>query len=191
MKLKYDGKVIGTIATNHSMSIEDAIELLEVNVDDYADYELFSMDWSGYDLSHEDAQKLGRITTRDEAGTHFTQIYDVEWLTKMETVGYIKINRPIHQTGIPYGQEEWTVEVTPEGIEAGEEMNWGEDSKEDFEEMIRDFKADHAEEMEDLVIDEITLEDGKWTATAHDAKTTYSLTDDGTGNIVINYIGTR
>jgi len=127
MKLKYDGKTIGTITTNHSMSIEDAIELLEVNVDDYADCELFSMGWSGYDLSHEDAQKLGRITTRDESGTHFTQIYDAEWLNKMETVGYIQINRPIHQTGIPYGQEEWTVEVTPEGIEAGEEMNWGEE----------------------------------------------------------------
>ena len=64
-------------------------------------------------------------------------------------------------------------------------------TKDDFKEMIRDWKADHAPEMDDLEIDEIELEDGAWTATVHDEKTTYTLTDDGSGNIVINYSGTR
>lgn len=63
--------------------------------------------------------------------------------------------------------------------------------KTDFEEMIRDWKTDNAEEMNDLVIDEISLEDGQWVATAHDEKESYSLTDDGLGNIVISYLGTR
>jgi len=64
-------------------------------------------------------------------------------------------------------------------------------NKEDFEEMIRDFKADHAPEMDDLEIDEIELEDGKWVAYCHDEKTAYSISDDGTGNLAINYVGTR
>lgn len=77
-------------------------------------------------LNKKDAKLLGRITARDEAGTHFTQIYDPEWLQKMEDAGYIQITRPIHEpTGIVYAQEEWTVEVTPAGIEIGEVMNWG------------------------------------------------------------------
>jgi hypothetical protein len=66
-------------------------------------------------------------------------------------------------------------------------------NKEDFEEMVRDWKADNAEELENLKIDEaeINEESGEWSATARDEKTTYTLTDDGTGNIIINYIGTR
>ena len=45
MKLLYDGKILGTITTNHSMSIEDCIESLNINSDNYEDYELFTMDW--------------------------------------------------------------------------------------------------------------------------------------------------
>lgn len=78
-------------------------------------------------LTKKDLQKLGEITTRDEAGTHFTQIYSDEWLDKMESNGLITINRPIHEpTGIAYSQEYWSVEVTHEGIKQGEAMNWGE-----------------------------------------------------------------
>lgn len=64
-------------------------------------------------------------------------------------------------------------------------------SKEDFKSMVEDWQTDHSPEMDNLEIGEITLEDGKWVAYTHDAKTVYSLTDDGTGNIVINYIGSR
>ncbi len=78
-------------------------------------------------MTKKDARLLGRLTTRDEAGTHFTQIYDYKFLAKMEKAGYIVINRPVHQpSGIPYGQEEWSVEVTPAGIVAGEGVLWGE-----------------------------------------------------------------
>jgi hypothetical protein len=65
--------------------------------------------------------------------------------------------------------------------------------KDTFEEMVRDWVADRAPEMDDLEIGdpEIDEETGKWVAYAHDDKEAYSLTDDGTGNIVINYLGTR
>lgn len=67
------------------------------------------------------------------------------------------------------------------------------EEKETFVEMIRDWKSDNAEEMEDLEIDEFEMDEnaGKWVAYAHDEKTSYSLTDDGAGNIAINYLGSR
>lgn len=65
-------------------------------------------------------------------------------------------------------------------------------SKGDFAEMIRDWQADHAPEYDDLEIDEPELdEDGDWVATAEDEKFVYTLSDDGTGNIVIHYIGSK
>jgi len=65
--------------------------------------------------------------------------------------------------------------------------------KEDFKEMIKDWQADNSPEMDDLEIIEIEfLEDTQeWVAYIDDNKSSYSLTDDGTGNIVINYSGTR
>ncbi|MBU3173392.1 hypothetical protein [Clostridium estertheticum] len=45
MRLNYDGKLIGTITTNHSMSIEFAIENLEVDTNKYSEIELFSIDY--------------------------------------------------------------------------------------------------------------------------------------------------
>lgn len=60
-----------------------------------------------------------------------------------------------------------------------------------FEEMVRDFIADQPEERADLEINKIKKESGKWVAYAHDEKANYQLNDDGTGNIVINYIGAR
>jgi len=56
-----------------------------------------------------------------------------------------------------------------------------------FLEMIKDWKADHSPEMDDLEVDEIVFEDGRgWVAAAHDNEgKSYSLADDGTGNIVI------
>lgn len=53
MKLLYDQIVLGEILTNKSMSIEDAIELLEIDMDLYAqeqgwdnwDYECLSIEY--------------------------------------------------------------------------------------------------------------------------------------------------
>ena len=60
-----------------------------------------------------------------------------------------------------------------------------------FESMIDDWKADHNEECSDLIFDGIEKENGKFVMYAHDNKTSYSLNDDGTGNIVLNYMGNR
>ena len=60
-----------------------------------------------------------------------------------------------------------------------------------FEEMIRDWQADHTPEYDSLEIDEPELQDGKWTAAARDDKAEYQLSGDGDGNIVINYVGSR
>jgi hypothetical protein len=62
--------------------------------------------------------------------------------------------------------------------------------KEMFEEMIRDWQADNAPEYDDLEIEEIKVENGELVAIAHDGKSDYRLSDDGTGNIVINYLST-
>ena len=63
--------------------------------------------------------------------------------------------------------------------------------KEVFEIMIQNWLADSADEMNDLKITEITLTDDGFEAYAHDEKAEYVLTDDGDGNIQINYIGAR
>jgi len=66
-------------------------------------------------------------------------------------------------------------------------------NKEDFKEMIKDWQADNSPEMDDLEIEEIEFdeENKRWVAYAQDEKESYTLTDDGAGNIVINYSGTR
>lgn len=63
--------------------------------------------------------------------------------------------------------------------------------KETFMSMIEDWRVDHAPEYDDLEIGDVQLIDGRWEADASDATTTYTLTDDGTGNIVINYSCTK
>lgn len=66
-------------------------------------------------LGRQDKELLGAITTRDEAGRHFTEVYDGAWLDRMEALGFLSIHRPIHEaTEIPYSQEYYTVEVAPE-----------------------------------------------------------------------------
>lgn len=87
-------------------------EFSEIVVDE-SDYEIvIEPDDSG--LSDEDRRKLGSMSTRDDAGRHFTEVYDSEWLDRMESAGLIVIHRPIHRpTGIPYGSEEWSVTVAP------------------------------------------------------------------------------
>lgn len=73
-------------------------------------------------------------------------------------------------------------------------MNNSQDNKDNFKNMINDFLADHAAEYEDdpLKIEEPELdEDGCWICTAEDSKASYVLSDDGYGNIVINYLGSK
>lgn len=66
-------------------------------------------------------------------------------------------------------------------------------NKETFEEMIKDWQADNSPNYDDLEIEEITFDEDaqEWEAIVTDEKTIYSLTDDNTGNIVINYLATR
>lgn len=60
---------------------------------------------------------LSTLTTRDEAGTHFTQRYGDTALQALEKAGLIVINRPVHEAAhIPYSQEYWDVEITEDGI---------------------------------------------------------------------------
>lgn len=67
------------------------------------------------ELSREDKIQLGALCTRDEAGVHFTQLHDLEWLTRMEQAELITITRPIHEpTGLRYSPEYWEVAVAPE-----------------------------------------------------------------------------
>lgn len=68
-------------------------------------------------LSTEDRALLGALCTRDEAGIHFTQRYDLDWLHRMEQDGYVIITCPIHEaTGIRYSPEYWDVEPTAQGL---------------------------------------------------------------------------
>lgn len=64
-------------------------------------------------------------------------------------------------------------------------------SKDEFDGMIDNCRADNMEEMKDLIIGNIECINGQWQAEAEDTTTRYILTDDGEGNIVINYIGTK
>jgi hypothetical protein len=66
-------------------------------------------------LTNNDCQLLGTLTTHTDSGEHFTAIYDELWLAEMEELGMIEITRPVHPTGIPYGQQDWLVKVTSAG----------------------------------------------------------------------------
>jgi hypothetical protein len=60
---------------------------------------------------------LSKITTRDESGRHFLEIYNTADLQELEAAGLLTIHRPIHgATGISYSEEYWSVEVTDDGI---------------------------------------------------------------------------
>ena len=59
---------------------------------------------------------LSRITTRDEAGTHYTRRYGREVLDELSASGYIVEDKPAHEaTGLSYSEEYWSVEVTEDG----------------------------------------------------------------------------
>lgn len=60
---------------------------------------------------------LATMTNRDEAGRHFTTRYADDVIAELEREELIEITRPVHSTGIPYGQEHWGLEVTEKGID--------------------------------------------------------------------------
>lgn len=67
-------------------------------------------------LTDDAIRELCILTTRDNAGRHFTE-WAEHW-GQLEYRGLIAVDRPVHgSTGIPYGQEHWTLEVTDEGQE--------------------------------------------------------------------------
>jgi len=67
-------------------------------------------------LTADQLAELGTITTRNEAGKHFTEFAD-HW-ELLERLGLIEIDRPVHdQTGIAYSQDYWTLAVTDAGVE--------------------------------------------------------------------------
>lgn len=59
---------------------------------------------------------LSRITTKDEAGRHFSQVYASSDLSELAEAGYIKISVSVHESGIPYSTEFSTIEITDDGI---------------------------------------------------------------------------
>lgn len=76
---------------------------------------------TGY--SNELIRELGQITTRNAAGQHFTT-WTKHW-EEMEAGELISIHRPVHETGIPYDQQYWSLEVTQEGHEL---VDWAVDN---------------------------------------------------------------
>ncbi len=65
----------------------------------------------------EQVRILSKITTRDEAGRHFMEIYSPANLESLEAEGLLSIDRPMHEaTGLSYSQEHCTVEVTADGV---------------------------------------------------------------------------
>lgn len=69
-------------------------------------------------LTSDDRRQLGNLCTRDDSGKHFTITTPGAWLERMEALGYITIDRPVHSpTGIQYSQDHWSVEVASEVAE--------------------------------------------------------------------------
>jgi hypothetical protein len=67
--------------------------------------------------------ELSIACTRNQAGQHFTE-YLSHW-EELERMGLIAIDRPVHKpTGIPYGQQDWTLTVTDEGMVVVQSMSY-------------------------------------------------------------------
>lgn len=59
--------------------------------------------------------ELHILTTRDDAGRHFTEW--AEHYEALEQMGLVVIHRPTHAaTGLTYDCSRWSVEVTAEGL---------------------------------------------------------------------------
>ena len=76
------------------------------------DYVLYLEDAS-LSLSLREKDLLGSLTTRDDAGRHFTQLekYTPEFLEKMGRLGLIAIHKPVHtESGVAFSEEYWQIE---------------------------------------------------------------------------------
>lgn len=67
--------------------------------------------------TEETVKVLSTLTTRDEAGRHFTSRLSRTTISILEAEGLCTVSRPVHSTGIPYSEEHWSVEVTAAGVE--------------------------------------------------------------------------
>ena len=68
--------------------------------------------------TEEKVRILSTLTTRDEAGRHFTSRVSSEDIKSLEVEGLIEVSRPIHEpTGIPYSEEHYSVSITEDGVE--------------------------------------------------------------------------
>lgn len=68
-------------------------------------------------LTKQARSALAAITTRTEAGRHFTEEFPESVIQILESQGLIEVHRPVHPaTEIPYACECWSVEVTPTGL---------------------------------------------------------------------------
>ena len=75
--------------------------------------------------SDEQIAELCILTTKDEAGRHFTE-WSIHY-DALEQMGLITIDRPIHTaTGLSYDCQYWTLEITEHGlavVEANPELH--------------------------------------------------------------------
>lgn len=76
-------------------------------------------------LTDDMIRELCTLSTRDEAGRHFTE-WSEHW-ESLESLGLIEIDRPTHEaTGIAYSQEHWRLQGTEEGqavVDANPELH--------------------------------------------------------------------
>jgi|TARA_Y100000296_G_C5173132_1_gene258469 hypothetical protein len=107
-------------------------------------YNDYSQSWYGYTLTPpvipeadmpetkltpDQINCLHKIVTYDN-GRHFLELWDDDILEILEDSGHLEVHRPVHDaTGIPYGQEHWTVTVTESGYHVATTTTLGVDSK--------------------------------------------------------------
>lgn len=69
-----------------------------------------------YGGGNADIASLCTISTKDEAGRHYTERYSRDLLDRLAERGWIIERKPVHEgTGLPYSEEYWWVEVTELG----------------------------------------------------------------------------
>ena len=73
--------------------------------------------WEQHEDAREVLSELGRISTFNEDGRHFTQFLR-HW-QELEEAGLVEVHRPDHEsTGMRYSQEFWSIVLTDEGRDA-------------------------------------------------------------------------
>ena len=59
------------------------------------------------DITAEDRRMIRELAARDDAGRHFTETHDPNWLARMEAAGIITISRPYSESRF------WSVGMMP------------------------------------------------------------------------------